>query len=89
MSSQIHLENFIESTAALPAELVRLLATIRDLDERSQSAPLSPPTWLAAKLLALLLQSMGNECRSKWPSEHAAPAPQSWRSGYRTMWRSA
>lgn len=35
MSSQIHLENFVESTAALPAELVRLLATIKDLDERS------------------------------------------------------
>ena len=38
MSSQVHLENFVESTAALPAELVRLLATIKDLDERSHSA---------------------------------------------------
>lgn len=37
MTSQIHLENFVESSATLPAELVRLLATIKDLDERSQS----------------------------------------------------
>lgn len=37
MSSQIHLENFVETSSALPAELVRLLATIKDLDERSHS----------------------------------------------------
>ena len=41
MTSQIHLENFVESSATLPAELVRLLATIKDLDERSQSMSLN------------------------------------------------
>lgn len=41
MTSQIHLENFVESSATLPAELVRPLATIKDLDERSQSTSVS------------------------------------------------
>eukprot|EP00877_Chromochloris_zofingiensis_P006372 jgi/Chrzof1/1989/Cz10g28300.t1 len=36
MSSTLYLESYVESTAALPAELQRILTTIKTLDERAQ-----------------------------------------------------
>lgn len=53
VNSQLHLETFIENSQNLPAELVRLLNTIRDLDERSQKLR----EQLEAKVRECLLKS--------------------------------
>jgi inhibitor of growth protein 4 len=37
----VFVDDYLEYSSSLPAELQRLLSTMRELDERSQSTPLS------------------------------------------------
>lgn len=68
MTSQIHLENFVETSSSLPAELVRLLATIKDLDERSQSTHMIDVLCAANALLRLPKRHVA-QCRQPPPSQ--------------------